>query len=163
MGLPLTLMSIFGMVALTGVVVNDSIVLIDFINARIRQGTPIVEALIESGQRRLRPVLLTSVTTIGGLAPLILERSIQAQYLIPMAVTLSFGLMFTTVIALLLVPTVYLLYSWVMPVTTDEEEIPQPRETEYSIPEAEEAYQGAFPKVGNGPLSEAVYAEPHPE
>lgn len=163
MGLPLTLMSIFGMVALTGVVVNDSIVLVDFINMRIRQGTPIVEALIESGQRRLRPVLLTSVTTIGGLAPLILERSIQAQYLIPMAVTLSFGLMFTTVIALLLVPTVYLLYSWVMPVTTDEEEIPQPRETEYSIPEAEEAYQGAFPKVGNGPLSEAVYAEPHPE
>lgn len=163
MGLPLTLMSIFGMVALTGVLVNDSIVLVDFINARVRQGMPVVQALIESGQRRFRPVLLTSLTTIGGLAPLILERSIQAQYLIPMAVTLCFGLMFTTVISLLLVPTVYLMYSWVVPVRrVVGEEIQQPQ-TEYVAPKEEETYQGSFPKVGEGPLAEPIYVEPRQE
>ncbi|MGQ9563508.1 MAG: efflux RND transporter permease subunit [Thermogutta sp.] len=163
MGLPLTLMSVFGMVALTGVVVNDSIVLVDFINAGVRQGMPVMKALIESGQRRLRPVLLTSLTTIGGLAPLILERSVQAQYLIPMAVTLCFGLMFTTVISLLLVPTLYLMYNWVVPVRrVVGEEIQQPQ-TEYVAPKEEETYQGSFPKVGEGPLAEQIYVESRQE
>ncbi len=160
MGLPLTLMSIFGMVALTGVVVNDSIVLIDFINSRIREGKPVKEALIESGQRRLRPVLLTSLTTIGGLAPLVLERSVQAQYLVPMAVTLSFGLMFTTVIALILVPTVYLMYSWIMPVSRkDEEELEESLEKEHPPLEKEEPYVDTIPKVPQGPLPEPFLME----
>lgn len=160
MGLPLTLMSVFGMVALTGVVVNDSIVLVDFINLRISQGVPIMQALVESGQRRLRPVMLTSVTTIGGLAPIVLERSVQAQFLIPMAVTLSFGLMVTTVIALILVPTVYLVYSWVVPVTSrGEEEIEQQYEKEKPEEREEEAYLDSLPKVVEESLTETMLVE----
>ncbi len=109
------------MVALTGVVVNDSIVLVDFINMRVENGMSVKEAIVDAGRRRFRPIMLTSITTIGGLAPLVFERSVQAQFLIPMAVTICFGLMFTTVLALLLVPVVYLLYSWVMPVRVAEE------------------------------------------
>jgi multidrug efflux pump subunit AcrB len=97
-------------VALSGVVINDSIVLIDFINSRVREGTPIRQALLESGERRFRPILLTSLTTIAGLVPLMLERSFQAQLLIPMAASLAFGLMLSTVLVLLLVPTFYSLY-----------------------------------------------------
>jgi multidrug efflux pump subunit AcrB len=110
LGLPLTLFSVFGLVALTGVVVNDSIVLIDFINHRIKEGQPLRDALIEAGQRRFRPVLLTSVTTVAGLMPILLERSFQAQILIPMAASLCFGLMLTTVLVLTVIPVLYLLY-----------------------------------------------------
>ncbi|MCA9072108.1 MAG: efflux RND transporter permease subunit, partial [Planctomycetaceae bacterium] len=110
MELPLTLFSFFGIVALTGVVVNDSIVLIDFINHRVRDGLPIMEALLDAGQRRFRPVLLTSVTTIAGLLPILVESSLQAQIVIPMATSLCFGLMLSTVLVLLLVPTFYLIY-----------------------------------------------------
>ncbi len=110
LGLPLTLFSMFGLVALSGVVVNDSIVLIDFINSRVRDGVPIREALLESGERRFRPILLTSLTTIAGLLPLMTERSFQAQLLIPMAASLAFGLMLATFLVLLLVPTFYSLY-----------------------------------------------------
>jgi multidrug efflux pump subunit AcrB len=110
MGLPLTLFSMLGMVALTGVVVNDSIVLVDFINARLREGMPLGEALMESGRRRLRPVLLTSLTTIAGLLPILIETSLQAQILIPMANSLCFGLLFSTTLVLLLVPTFYSIY-----------------------------------------------------
>ncbi|HBV65782.1 MAG TPA: AcrB/AcrD/AcrF family protein [Rhodopirellula sp.] len=109
--LPLTLFSMFGLVALSGVVINDSIVLIDFINTRIRDGIPIREALLESGERRFRPIMLTSMTTIAGLIPLMLERSFQAQLLIPMAASLAFGLALATFLVLLLVPTFYLLYT----------------------------------------------------
>ncbi len=110
MGLPLTLFSFFGIVALIGVVVNDSTVLIDFINHRIRDGLPVFEALLDAGQRRFRPVLLTSVTTIAGLLPILVESSFQAQILIPMATSLCFGLMLATVLVLLLVPTFYWIY-----------------------------------------------------
>ena len=108
--LPLTLFSMFGLVALSGVVINDSIVLIDFINTRVRDGVPIREALMESGERRFRPIMLTSMTTIAGLIPLMLERSFQAQLMIPMAASLAFGLMLATFLVLLLVPVFYLLY-----------------------------------------------------
>jgi HAE1 family hydrophobic/amphiphilic exporter-1 len=107
MGMPLTLFSMFGLVALAGVVVNDSIVLIDFINHRIRAGHPLREALREAGCLRFRPVLLTSVTTIGGLLPLLLETSFQAQFLVPMATSMAFGLATTTLLVLILVPTMY--------------------------------------------------------
>ncbi|MCG6158261.1 efflux RND transporter permease subunit [Rubinisphaera margarita] len=107
MGLPITLFSLFGLVTLTGIVVNDSIVLIDFINHRVNDGMPLREALVDAGRRRLRPILLTSVTTVAGLFPLILETSFQAQILIPMAVSICFGLIVSTLLILLLVPTFY--------------------------------------------------------
>jgi HAE1 family hydrophobic/amphiphilic exporter-1 len=110
LGLPLTLFSMFGLVALAGVVVNDSIVLIDFINSHQRTGMDPIEALVEAGRRRFRPILLTSLTTIAGLLPLVLERSFQAQLLIPMAASLAFGLMLSTVMVLLLIPVFYLYY-----------------------------------------------------
>ena len=110
LGLPLTLFSMFGLVALAGVVVNDSIVLIDFINTRVRAGDPPLTALLEAGQRRFRPIMLTSMTTIAGLLPLLTEKSFQAQLLIPMATSLAFGLMVSTVLVLLLIPVLYLLY-----------------------------------------------------
>ncbi len=110
MGIPLTLFSMYGIVALTGIVVNDSIVLIDFINSRVRSGVPIQQALEESGSRRFRPVLLTTITTIGGLTPILLESSIQAQILIPMATSIAFGELFATVVVLYLVPVSYSLY-----------------------------------------------------
>lgn len=110
LGIPITLFSVFGMVALTGVVVNDSIVLVDFINARARSGIPLRQALAEAGLRRMRPVFLTSITTIAGLAPMILETSFQAQFLIPMAASLAFGLGLTTFLVLFQVPVLYLFY-----------------------------------------------------
>lgn len=111
MGLPLTIFSLFGLVTLTGVVVNDSIVLIDFINHRARNGVTLEEALLESGRRRLRPIFLTSVTTISGLLPLLFERSFQAQILVPMAVSICFGLLFSTALILILVPIFYLTHA----------------------------------------------------
>jgi len=114
MNIPLTLFSMFGLVALTGVVVNDSIVLVDFINARIRRGVPIQEAILEAGTRRFRPVLLTSMTTIAGLLPILSEQSFQAQMVIPMAVSLCFGLSLATLLVLVLVPTFYSIYGRLM-------------------------------------------------
>ncbi|MEO1528366.1 MAG: efflux RND transporter permease subunit [Planctomycetota bacterium] len=110
MDMPLTLFSFYGIIALTGIVVNDSIVLIDFINSRVRAGMPIGQALTESGTRRFRPVLLTTITTIGGLIPILLETSIQAQILIPMATSIAFGEFFATIVVLYLVPVSYSLY-----------------------------------------------------
>jgi multidrug efflux pump subunit AcrB len=107
MGMPLTLFSMFGLVALAGVVVNDSICLIDFINLRVREGHPLRAALREAGCLRFRPVMLTSITTIGGLLPLLLEKSFQAQFLVPMATSMAFGLMMTTFLVLILVPVMY--------------------------------------------------------
>jgi multidrug efflux pump subunit AcrB len=110
-GLEMTMFSLFGVVALTGVVVNDAIVMIDFINLRIRDGLPIKQALVDAGVQRLRPVFLTSVTTIAGLAPILLEQSFQAQIVIPMATSLAFGLLASTALVLLLVPAMYYVYA----------------------------------------------------
>ncbi len=107
MGMSITLMSLFGVVALSGIVVNDSIIMLDFINRAIRKGMPLMQAVEESGKARFRAVILTSITTIAGLLPLLLERSFQAQFLIPMAVSITFGLMVATVLTLLFVPTLY--------------------------------------------------------
>ena len=108
LGMNLTILSIFGMLALAGVVVNDSLVLVDFINRRKREGIPAIEAIRTAGAKRFRPILLTSITTFAGLAPLIFETSTQAQFLIPMAVSLGFGILFATTITLILIPTLYL-------------------------------------------------------
>ena len=127
LGLPLTLFSFFGLVALTGVVVNDSIVLIDFINARIRSGDAPMVAVVEAGRRRFRPVLLTSATTVAGLVPILMETSFQAQVLIPMAASLAFGLLLATVLVLVLIPTMYRIYRDFVPHSADdrEEYLPQ--------------------------------------
>ncbi|MBA2118020.1 Swarming motility protein SwrC [Planctomycetes bacterium FF15] len=110
LGRPLELFSLLSLVGLCGIVVNDSIVLVDFINHRIKEGLPLNQALQEAGARRPRPVLLTYVTTIGGLLPLMFETSRQAQMLIPMAATIAFGLMVSTVLVLYMVPVFYSIY-----------------------------------------------------
>lgn len=107
--LPLSRLSLFGIVALTGIVVNDSLVLVDYINKQRKEDGSIIEAVWNSGAARFRPILLTSLTTFAGLAPILLETSLQAQFLIPMAVSLSFGVGYATLVTLLLVPASYLI------------------------------------------------------
>ncbi|MBA6365409.1 efflux RND transporter permease subunit, partial [Colwellia sp. BRX8-8] len=109
MGMELTIMSLLGMLALIGVVVNDSLVLVDFINKKRAEGIKLMEAVLTAGASRFRPVMLTSLTTFIGLMPLLFEQSTQAQFLIPMAVSLGFGILFATFITLILVPVNYLL------------------------------------------------------
>ncbi|UPW20668.1 efflux RND transporter permease subunit [Agarivorans sp. TSD2052] len=109
MGMPLTIMSMMGMLALTGVVVNDSLVLVDYINRQRAKGVELLTAVTNAGVARFRAVILTSLTTFAGLMPLIFEKSTQAQFLIPMAVSLGFGILFATMITLLIVPVNYLL------------------------------------------------------
>jgi len=105
MGLSLGLLSLFGIIGLSGVVVNDSLVMIDFINELRADGMEPREAIIEGAKRRFRPILLTSLTTFLGVAPLVFERSLQAQFLIPMAASLAFGILFATVILMFVVPS----------------------------------------------------------
>lgn len=109
MGFDMTLLSLIGFVALSGIVVNNAIVFTEFYMMRRRQGETVTEAALETGRQRLRPILLTTVTTIGGLAPLMMEQSFQARFLIPMAITISFGLMSATFIALLVLPCLLLI------------------------------------------------------
>jgi HAE1 family hydrophobic/amphiphilic exporter-1 len=109
MGMEFTIISIFGIVALSGIVVNDALILIDFINRALRSGVDIETAVVESGKARFRPVLLTSITTIVGLLPILLETSFQAQFLIPMAISICFGLLAATLLTLLYVPALYLI------------------------------------------------------
>jgi len=105
MGFSLSMMSMFGMVALAGVVVNDAIVLIEAFNENLARKMPFLDALLEACRSRFRAIFLTTVTTIGGLAPLILERSYQAQFMIPMALSIAAGLVFSTVLTLLIIPS----------------------------------------------------------
>jgi multidrug efflux pump subunit AcrB len=109
MGMELTIMSLLGMLALIGVVVNDSLVLVDFINKKRSEGGELMEALLTAGAGRFRAVMLTSLTTFIGLMPLLFKQSTQAQFLIPMPVSLGFGLLFATFITLILVPVNYLI------------------------------------------------------
>ena len=109
MGMELTIMSLLGMLALIGVVVNDSLVLVDYINKKRTEGIELIEVVKLAGASRFRPVMLTSLTTFIGLMPLLFEKATQAQFLIPMAVSLGFGIIFATFITLLLVPVNYML------------------------------------------------------
>ncbi len=104
-GIPVSLLSIFGMIGLLGVLVNDSIVFMDRYNAVLQNGLSVKEAALEAAKSRFRPILLTTVTTVAGLLPLISETSMQAQFLIPMAVSLAFGVMFGTLTILFFFPT----------------------------------------------------------
>jgi multidrug efflux pump subunit AcrB len=108
-GKAISMFSLFGLIALAGVVVNDSIILIDFINRARNKGIGAYEAVISSGKERFRPIILTSLTTAAGLMPIMLEKSVQAQFVIPMAISLSFGIIFATVITLFLIPSLYML------------------------------------------------------
>ena len=106
MGVTPSYLSIFGMLALAGVTVNDSLVMVDHVNKQLKNGTDLDQATRQAGKRRFRPILLTSLTTFLGLLPLMLERSLQAQFLIPMAISLGFGVIFATTITLYLIPCV---------------------------------------------------------
>jgi multidrug efflux pump subunit AcrB len=105
----LSILSFLGIIALTGVVVNDSLVLVDYINRRRAEGMPLREAIHRGGMARFRAIMLTSITTFVGLVPILTERSLQAQFLIPMATSLSFGVLFATFITLILVPCSYMI------------------------------------------------------
>jgi multidrug efflux pump subunit AcrB len=104
-GVPISILSMFGILAVAGVVINDSLVLVSTMNRYLKDGMPFRKALYEASLSRFRPIVLTSVTTVAGLMPLVLEKSMQAQFLIPMAISLSYGLMISTFVMLLLLPT----------------------------------------------------------
>jgi multidrug efflux pump subunit AcrB len=109
LGYNLSIVSVLGLVALTGIVVNDSLILVDYVNKRRNDGTPAFQAAVEGGIRRFRPILLTSLTTFFGLLPMIFEQSLQARFIVPMAIGLAFGVLFATVIILVLIPVLYLI------------------------------------------------------
>lgn len=108
MSYSLSMISLMGIIALAGVVVNDSLVMIDYANARRREGVAAFDAIAMAGVRRFRPIMLTTLTTFGGLAPMIFETSRQARFMIPMAISLGYGILFATAILLLLIPCLYL-------------------------------------------------------
>jgi multidrug efflux pump subunit AcrB len=101
------MLSIFGLIALAGVVVNDSLILVEFVNRAREDENSIEEALMSGGRQRFRAILLTTMTTFVGLLPMLFETSTQAQFVIPMALSLSFGIVFATAITLVLIPCLY--------------------------------------------------------
>ncbi|TVQ64751.1 MAG: efflux RND transporter permease subunit [Phycisphaerales bacterium] len=136
LGFEITILSLIGFVALTGIVVNDSLVLMKFYNDQRAKGVPIYDALINSGRARLRAIILTTMTTVFGLSPLMMEQSFQARFLIPMAITISFGLLGATVLILLVLPCMLLIVddirrffraAWDAGRTTPPEPAPQPQ------------------------------------
>lgn len=114
MGIDLSVTSMWGIIGLSGIVVNDSLVMFDFINQRLEEGAPIQAAIIDGAKARFRPIFVTSITTFLGFTPLILERSIQAQFLIPLGVSVGFGIVFATVILMMIVPALATVYFQLM-------------------------------------------------
>ena len=108
-GHAISMMSVMGLIALSGVVVNDSLILVDYVNRAVAGGGNRHQAVVEAGVRRFRAIILTSMTTFFGLAPILMETSVQAQMIVPMAISLAFGILFATVITLLLVPCLYII------------------------------------------------------
>ena len=109
MGYSLSIISVFGIIALSGVVINAGIVMIDYANKARQAGQSAFDAILQAGQRRFRPILLTTVTTFCGLAPMIFETSRQAKFMIPMAISLGYGIVFATMIIIFLIPALYLI------------------------------------------------------
>jgi len=109
LGIQVSMMSFFGIIALAGVVVNDSLILVDFVNRERKLGVPLAQAVNDAARKRFRAILLTSLTTFFGLIPIVLETSLQAQIVIPMASSLAFGILFATIITLFLIPALYLI------------------------------------------------------
>jgi len=125
-GIDWTMPSSIGAVSLAGIVVNDSIVLVSFIKLRLAAGMKMLDAVTLAGMQRFRPVLLTSATTVAGLLPMMLETSLQAQFLIPMAISIAFGLMFATIVVLVLVPALYSILArlgWTQRIEPEEGEL----------------------------------------
>jgi multidrug efflux pump subunit AcrB len=108
-GIQVNTLSIYGIIALSGIVINNSVVLIDKLNKNLKDGMKLQEAVLQAGLARFRPIILTTLTTVAGLAPIILETSRQAQFLIPMAISVAYGLMFGTLVLLLVLPAQYLI------------------------------------------------------
>jgi multidrug efflux pump subunit AcrB len=127
-GIAVSMMSLLGIIALAGVVVNDSLIMVDFVNRAVADGVPLRKAVVDSGTRRFRAILLTSLTTFLALVPMLLEDSMQAQSMIPMAISLAYGIVFATVITLLLIPALYMILKdldlWWKGELTDTEETP---------------------------------------
>jgi multidrug efflux pump subunit AcrB len=107
-GYNLQFLSVIGFLALTGIVVNDSLILVDFAKKRLAEGVSCYDAMIDAGRVRIRPILLTTVTTFLGISPLIFFASGQTAFLSPMAVSLGFGLIFATILILIVVPCFYM-------------------------------------------------------
>ena len=143
MQIQFTIFSMFGLVALTGVVVNDSIVLLDFINHKVRDGHSVREAVLSAGLRRFRPVWLTSMTTMAGLVPVLLETSFQAQVLIPMAASLCFGVLFSTVLVLIQMPVLFEMYASLFGISNANEAIEAHLQDEAESPDPPPLPQGA--------------------
>jgi multidrug efflux pump subunit AcrB len=135
MGFNISIVSLFGIVGLSGVVVNDSLVLIDRVNRLRKEGDSAHDAVIKGGMLRFRAIILTSLTTFGGLTPMMLEKSLQARFLIPMAVSLGFGVMFATGITLLLIPSGYMILDDIHGFMEKIKSIFRKQET--AVPEAE--------------------------
>ena len=106
LGFEMTFLSLIGVVALAGIVVNNSLILIDFFNTFRKNGLSLIDALLEAGRRRLRPIVLTTATTVLGLSPLMLEQSFQARFLIPMAISITAGLVSSTALTLIVLPAI---------------------------------------------------------
>jgi len=114
MGIPLTILSVFGIIGLAGVVINNSLVMVDVFNEHINEGMDVREAVVLGTKQRFRPILLTSLTTFLGVYPLIMETSLQAQFLIPLAVSIGYGVLFGTVIIVLTVPAIFMAQHYVV-------------------------------------------------
>ncbi|MDZ7319585.1 MAG: efflux RND transporter permease subunit, partial [candidate division KSB1 bacterium] len=129
MGLQVNTLSLYGIIALAGIVINDSIVFVDQINRNVREGQKVFDAVYNAGISRLRPILLTTLTTVAGLAPLMFETSRQAQFLIPMAVSLAYGLLFGTFLLLIILPASYLVQNkfrlWLAYLLTGKKHVPE--------------------------------------
>ena len=110
-GFQMSIFSIFGMIALIGIMVNDALVLISALNINLKRGMEYIEALKKASFSRFRPILLTSLTTVAGLAPLIFEKSMQAQFLIPMAIAIAYGLLMATFLTLIFLPVILLSFN----------------------------------------------------
>ncbi|MGJ8678902.1 efflux RND transporter permease subunit [Paraglaciecola sp.] len=126
LGYSLSVVSLMGMLALAGIVVNDSLILVEYANQQREKGVAAFEAIMLACQRRFRPIILTTLTTFGGLAPMVFETSRQAQFVVPMAVSLGFGIIFTTFICLLMLPSLYMAFS------QDSEEFRQTQRSSYN-------------------------------
>ena len=157
LGYDLSMMSMFGMVALTGVVVNDAIVLIERINENLAGGMPFFEAILQGGLRRFRAIFLTTVSTVGGLAPLIMETDFQAKFLIPMALSIAAGVAFATVLTLVLIPSLLAILNDLRLVTHRLKygRWPQRREVEPAVNRRSELFEadqgkGSLPSVDAG-------------
>ena len=129
-GYAISMMSAVGIIALSGVVVNDSLIMVDYVNRMVKEGIPRQQAAVLAGTKRFRAIVLTSLTTFTALMPMLLETSIQASVIIPMAISLAFGIVFATVITLILVPCLYVVIDDVGEVTGSGKENPLPLEAD---------------------------------